>query len=135
MIGPAARRAWAGWLLIPIAALILGASVDPSALPFTNAEKLSAVFLLDGQAYFGHVDDPPWSDWITLTDGYYFEDARKTTTDLPVGLLKRGNELHQPADGMRIRRDKVLAVERVSLDSPVARAIEAQRAIERGAGR
>ena len=125
----------ARWLVIPIAALLLGASVDPGALPFTNTEKLSAVFLLDGQAYFGHVDDPPWSDSITLTDAYYFEDARKTTTELPVGLLKRGNELHQPADGMHIRRDKVLAIERVSLDSPVARAIEAQRAIERGAAR
>ena len=123
---------WVRWLIVPFAALVIGAAVDPAALPFTNSEKLSAVFLLDGQAYFGHLDDPPWSDSVTLTDVYYLEDARKTTTDLPVGLLKRGNELHQPADGMHIRRDKVLVIERVSLDSPVARAIEAQRAIDRG---
>jgi hypothetical protein len=32
---------------------------------------------------------------------------------------------------MRIRRDKVLVVEHVTLDSPVARAIAAQRAIGR----
>jgi hypothetical protein len=32
---------------------------------------------------------------------------------------------------MRIRRDKVLVVERATPDSPVARAIAAQRAIER----
>jgi hypothetical protein len=120
------------WLIVAIVAIVLGATVDPRALPFTGSEKLSAVFLLDGEAYFGHLEDVPWSDTIGLTDVYYLEDARKTTTDLPVGLLKRGAELHAPADGMRIRRDKLLAIERVGPDSLVARAIEAQRAVERG---
>lgn len=120
------------WVLIPaIAGVMAGATVDPLALPFSGTEKLSAVFLIDGEAYFGHLDDVPWSDTVGLTDVYYLEDASKTTTDLPVGLLKRGGELHQPADGMRIRRDKVLAIERVRLDSPLALAIEAQRALER----
>ena len=125
----------ARWLIVPFAALILGATVDPWALPFSGTEKLSAVFLLDGQAYFGHLEDVPWSDSVNLTDAYYFEDARKTTTELPVGLLKRGGELHQPADGMQIRRDKILLIERVGLDSPVARAIAADRAIARDAAR
>jgi len=127
-------RRWtvARWLAVILLAVALGASVDPTALPFSGTEKLYAVFLLDGQAYFGHLEDVPWSDSVDLTDVYYFDDARKTTTDLSVGLLKRGTELHAPADGMRIRRDKVLAIERVGLDSPVARAIEAQRAIDRG---
>lgn len=120
------------WVLVIAAAVFTGATVDPAALPFSGTEKLSAVFLLDGEAYFGHLDDAPWSDSVTLTDVYYLEDARKTTTDLAVGLLKRGGELHQPADGMHIRRDKVLGIERVSLDSPLARAIEVQRTLDRG---
>jgi hypothetical protein len=119
------------WVIVAIVAIVLGATVDPRTLPFTGSEKISAVFLLDGQAYFGHLEDVPWSDSIGLTDVYYLDDASKTTTDLPVGLLKRGSELHAPADGMRIRRDKVLAIERVGPDSPVARAIEAQRAVDR----
>ena len=125
----------ARWLAVVVLAIALGATIDPTALPFSGTEKLSAVFLLDGQAYFGHLEDVPWSDSVQLTDVYYFDDARKTTTDLSVGLLKRGTELHLPADGMHIRRDKVLAIERVGLDSPVARAIEAQRAIDRGAAK
>ena len=125
----------ARWLAVVVLAIALGATVDPAALPFSGTEKLYAVFLLDGQAYFGHLEDVPWSDSVELTDVYYFDDARKTTTDLSVGLLKRGTELHAPADGMRIRRDKVLAIERVGLDSPVARAIEAQRSIDRGAAK
>ena len=132
---PSPWRAWSLSLAVPLAALILGASVDPAALPFTGNEKLYGVFLLDGQAYFGHLDDVPWSDMITLSDVYYLEDARKTTTELAVGVLKRGGELHQPADAMRIRRDKVLGIERVSLGSPLGRAIQVQRAIDRTAPR
>ena len=128
-------RRWTARLAVPVLALVLGASIDPADLPFTGSEKLYGVFLLDGQAYFGHLDDVPWSGTITLTDVYYLEDARKTTTELAVGLVKRGGELHQPADAMRIQRNKVLGIERVSLGSPLARAIEVQRAIERSAPR
>jgi len=126
------RRFIALWLLLPaLLGAILATALDPRALPFTGHEQISAVFLLDGQAYFGHLEDVPWSGTITLRDVYYFEDARKVTTDLPLALVKRGNELHQPADAMRIRRDKVLVVERVNLDSAVGLAIAAQRALDR----
>jgi hypothetical protein len=110
---------------------LLGAGLDPQGLPFIGSERLSAVFLLDGQAYFGHLEDTPWSGTIVLRDVYYINDASKVTTDLPVGLLKRGNELHQPVDVMYIRRDKVLAVERVTLGSPVGLAIAGQRSLDR----
>jgi hypothetical protein len=111
--------------------VVLGAAVDPQGLPFVGSERLSAVFLLDGQAYFGHLDDTPWSGTVVLRDVYYINDASKVTTDLPVGLLKRGSELHQPVDVMYIRRERVLAVERVTLGSPIGQAIAAQRTLER----
>ncbi|HEY6204380.1 MAG TPA: hypothetical protein VI056_15265 [Candidatus Limnocylindria bacterium] len=113
--------------------VFLGAGLDVQALPFVGSERLSAVFLLDGQAYFGHLEDTPWSGTIVLRDVYYINDASKVTTDLPVGLLKRGSELHQPVDVMYIRRDKVLAIERVTPASPVGLAIASQRALDRGA--
>ncbi|HYK97305.1 MAG TPA: hypothetical protein VEU77_02830 [Candidatus Acidoferrales bacterium] len=111
----------------------LGAAVDPQSLPFIGTERISAVFLLDGQAYFGHLEDTPLSGTIVLRDVYYLNDASKITTDLPVGLLKRGNELHQPVDVMYIRRDKVLAIERVTPGSPIGLAIAAQRSLDRTA--
>lgn len=129
---PVARRFIALWVIAPaILGAVFAGAMDPRALPFTGHEQLSAVFLLDGQAYFGHLEDVPWSGTITLRDVYYFEDASKVTTDLPLALVKRGSELHQPVDVMRIRRDKVLVVERVSLDSAVGRAIASQRALDR----
>ncbi len=128
------RRALALWVLpAALAGVLLGASLDPRAFPFFGAERISGVFLLDGQAYFGHLEDLPWSGTIVLRDVYYINDASKVTTDLPVGLVKRGSELHQPVDVMYIRRDKVLAVEVVTLGSPVGKAIAAQRALDRSA--
>lgn len=124
-------RRFGPWILAAvIAGGVLGAAVDPASLPFVGKEQISAVFLLDGEAYFGHLQDLPWSGTIVLRDVYYLNDASKVTTDLPVGLVKRGNELHQPVDVMYIRRDKVLAVERVTLTSPIGQAIAAERALD-----
>lgn len=126
----------AAWAMVPVLlGALLSTVFDPVALPFSGTERISAVFLLDGQGYFGHLEDVPWSGTINLRDVYYFEDARKVTTDLPLALVKRGGELHQPADVMRIRRDKVLFIERVSLNSAVAQAISAQRALDRSASK
>jgi hypothetical protein len=120
------------WLALPVAAGALAAtSIDANALPFSGRERLAAVFLLDGQAYFGHLEENALSGTLVLRDVYYFADASKTTADLQIALTKRGSEVHQPVSEMRIRRDKVLVVEHVTQSSPVARAIAAQRAIER----
>lgn len=127
------RRLIVGWLVAAVLGLVIAASTDLTALPFSGNEKISAVFLLDGQAYFGRLHDVPWSSTVSLTEVYYFDDARRAPTDLAVALVRRGAELHQPADGMQIRREKILAIERVSLDSAVGRAIAAQRALERPA--
>lgn len=119
------------WVVAPI---LLGtyaaAIVDPGLLD--GREHLSAVFLADGQAYFGHLEENALSGTLVLRDVYYFQDARNTTADYAAALTKRGTEVHEPASEMRIRREHVLAVERVGPDSPVARAIAAQRALEVG---
>jgi len=113
-----------------LAGAILAANVDLTALPLLGSERLTAVFLVDGQGYVGHLEDVAWSDVLTLRDVYYFQDARSSTTNLPLALAKRGGEVHGPADGVRIRRERVLAVERVGPGSPAARAIRTQRGLE-----
>jgi hypothetical protein len=125
------RRALA-WTLGPLfAGVVIAGALDPRGLPFVGTERISAVFLLDGEAYFGHLEDVPWSSTLVLRDVYYVNDATKVTTDLPVGLVKRGGELHQPVDVMYIRRDKVLAIERVTAASPIGVAIATQRTLDR----
>jgi len=124
------------FVLVPILiGTFLGGAVDPQSLPFVGSERISAVFLLDGQAYFGSLEDSPLSGTIVLRDVYYLNDASKVTTDYPLGLVKRGNELHQPVDVMYIRRDKAVAIERVTLASPIGQAIASERALNRAAAK
>lgn len=119
---------WLRWLVIPaVAGALVGSSVDPRHLPLLSGERIDAVLLKDGQAYFGHLEDFGLSDSVTLRDVYYFQDARATTTNLPVALIQRGSELHAPADGMRIRRDRILAIEHVGKGSAVTQAVLVQR--------
>jgi hypothetical protein len=126
-----ALRWGARWVAVPaILGALVSANIDVRALPLVGPERETAVLFLDGQAYFGHLDDSGESGMLTLRDVYYFQDAKGATTGLPVTLVARGVEAHEPADGMRINRDRVLAVERVRADAAVARAIEAERALK-----
>lgn len=124
-------RAWfMRWVFAPfVAAGLLWSVADRSSIPVIGTAQLSAVVLLDGQAYFGRLRDVPWSDTLLLRDAYYLQDARDLTTDTPVALVRRGTEVHKPAQAMSIRRDKVLLVERISPTAPVALAILADRTL------
>jgi hypothetical protein len=120
------------WIGLPLVlGVFVSGNVDVRSLPLFGSERLSAILFQDGQAYFGHLDDSGESGTLILRDVYYFADAKSGPTGLAVGLVKRGTEAHEPADGMRINRDKVLAVEQVGLTSPVAQAIEVEREIAR----
>jgi hypothetical protein len=120
------------WLVLPAAlGVFIAGNVDVRSLPLVGAERESAVLLQDGQAYFGHLDDSGESGMLLLRDVYYFQDANGSPTGVSVALVRRGNEAHDPADGMRINRDKVLAVEQVGPTSAVAQAIAVQRELAR----
>ena len=116
------------WIAVPLVmGIFVSANLDLGSLPFIGPERMSAVLFLDGQAYFGHLDDSGESGTLVLRDVYYFKNSEGGVTGVPVGLVRRGTEAHEPADGMRINRDRILAIERVGLGSAVAKAIQAER--------
>jgi hypothetical protein len=116
------------WVALPLlAGVFVSANVDLRSLPVVGPERMSAVLFLDGQAYFGHLDDSGESGTLVLRDVYYFKNSTGSVTGVPVGLVRRGTEAHEPADGMRINRDRILAVERVGPGSAVAQAIDVER--------
>jgi hypothetical protein len=104
-----------------------------------------AVFLTNGQVYFGKVSAN--GNWVKLTDIYYLQandnlqqaataDQSKnanpsgTTTANPqnqIQLVKLGSELHGPEDVMYIEKDKVLFWENMKDDSQVVQAINKSR--------
>ncbi len=123
---------WLRWLLpwvaLPLVlGIVVSGNIDVRSLPLLGPERMSVVVLVDGESYFGHLDDSGESGTLLLRDVYYFKNSAGGTTGVAVGLVRRGTEAHAPADGMRINRDHVLAVERVGNSSAVAQAIQVER--------
>lgn len=91
-------------------------------------DSVHAVFLTNGQVYFGEIKDTSVNT-IVLENIYYLQsDKRAQAADLnkqsDVKLIKLGKELHGPEDKMLINRDNVLFVERLRDDSKVVKAID-----------
>jgi hypothetical protein len=112
-----------------VVGIVVSANMEARSLPLIGPERETAVLFLDGQAYFGHLDDSGENGTLVLRDVYYFKSSNGGVTGVPVGLVRRGTEAHEPADGMRINRDRILAIERVGPTSAVAQAIQVERGL------
>jgi len=93
-----------------------------------------AVFLTNGQVYFGEVTKMN-NDVVILKDIYYLQvvtqplqrsqqgEEATQETEQRLTLVKLGNEIHGPQDEMTINRDHVIIVEDLKDDSRVVQAI------------
>lgn len=94
----------------------------------SRSTEWQAVFLTNGQVYFGHISSENNRE-ITLEDIYYLQISNPLQQDgqpAPKGelsLVKLGNELHGPKDIMFINRDQVLFTEDLRDDGKVVGAI------------
>jgi hypothetical protein len=99
-----------------------------------DESTLQAVFLSDGQVYFGKITETDARN-ITLEEVYYLqqdqdlqageaESTQAPATASNLSLVKLGNsELHLPKDKMVINRDQVLFWENLKDESPVVKAV------------
>lgn len=98
-----------------------------------KSNEYQAVFLSNGQVYFGKLTDLNHK-YVTLTDIYYLQVQQgsngslqnasgSSTSDSQVSLAKLGSELHGPEDKMSISSDQVLFWENMKTDSKVVQAI------------
>ena len=92
-----------------------------------------AVFLTNGQVYFGHLTDNQNNKYLKLTNIYYLQignslqstnETKKEDQAQNLNLIKLGNELHGPKDEMIINRDQVLFWENLKDDSKVVNSIK-----------
>lgn len=96
-----------------------------------KGKQYQALFLTNGQVYFGHLDQVD-SSYVKLNDIYYLQvqqqvqpDANKNSTQQPqISLAKLGGELHGPEDVMYVNRDQVLFWENLKNDGKVVKAIQ-----------
>jgi hypothetical protein len=93
--------------------------------------KYQAIFLTNGQVYFGHVSGVD-NQYVKLANIYYLQvqqqvqptDNKNNNNQQPqVSLTKLGSELHGPQDTMYISRQQVLFWENLKDDGKVVQAI------------
>jgi hypothetical protein len=106
----------------------------------TSSSGYQAVFLTNGQVYFGKLASSD-SDYPTLTDIYYLQvvqpplqgqqtagQAAQGQQQPQISLVKLGNELHGPVDLMHIAKNQILFYEDMKSDSQVVKAIQSYKA-------
>ena len=109
--------------------------IDRNLLPgaTTFKSEWQAVFLTNGQVYFGQVTKMD-VEFIHLDDIYYLQVVNLQDTigqppdvqqqpEQRLTLIKLGNEIHGPQDKMLINRDHIVIIEDLKDDSRVVTAI------------
>lgn len=97
-----------------------------------DSSKYQAVFLTNGQVYFGKLETVN-SGYMRLSDIYYLQTSSTTKTDSSiqastsnasnVELIKLGSEVHGPTDEMVINKDQILFFENLKKDGNVTASI------------
>lgn len=136
------RKAPQGKLVYVVAAL--GAALllalggwfmwNQSSSALIDSGKYQAVFLTNGQVYFGKLDRVG-DDYYTLEKIFYLqateqagnnpqEASDQTEPSNDVQLIKLGTEVHGPEDEMVIGREQVLFYENLKDDGSVVKSIK-----------
>jgi len=151
-----ARSSKGPWIILAVVVLVViilgllfrdklfGSNSGGDAVVTKNPSGYQAVFLTNGQVYFGTVSDPA-NIFVTLNDIFYLqvvqpplqgtlpEDQAVPAEQQPqISLVKLGNELHGPVDEMHINRDQILFYEDLKEDGQVVQAIKAYKANPQG---
>lgn len=117
--------------------LFTGTGGEKSAMNATKPSGYQAVFLTNGQVYFGKLSDVE-SSYVTLKDIYYLQvgpaqgSGSATNTPQNITLVKLGQELHGPVDEMHISRSQILFYEDLKAEGNVVSAIMKDKAAGQG---
>jgi hypothetical protein len=121
---------FAGTVLI-VALLVLLYFGGAKEQNYVDKTKEQAVFLSNGQVYFGKIKSVN-KEYVDLQQIYYLnvnqqvqpnQKTDNTAANQSVSLVKLGCELHGPTDRMIINRDQVTFWENLKTDGQVTKAI------------
>lgn len=118
---------WIVGLLTVWAAFALGLN-STSDFPPVPGSQWQAVFLSNGQVYFGKLDNYD-INYVTLSDVYYLRTASElnSTGASNLNLIKLGGEVHGPQDTMYIPKSNLLYWENMKDDSRVVQTINSTK--------
>jgi hypothetical protein len=97
--------------------------------PPVGHARYQAVFLTNGQTYFGRYYDR-LGPYVKVEDAFYIQQIPSQTQGAPADtkIVRRGTELHQPPGEMLIPKSAVLFVEDLRADSQVAQFMDKELA-------
>ncbi|HEY8786303.1 MAG TPA: hypothetical protein VIN63_07490 [Candidatus Limnocylindria bacterium] len=90
----------------------------PSAAELIDRNAYQAVFLTNGQTFFGKLQ-AQGDDWFAMTDIFYVSVPEQGSPQ----IIKRGNELQGPKEPMIISKVQVLFIENLRDDGDIVTAI------------
>lgn len=95
-----------------------------------DKNKWQAVFLNNGQIYFGHLNETN-KDYMILSDVYYLKVSPQAQSSQQsqqpqqqINLVKLGEEIYGPEDTLYIFKSQITHWENIKLLSPVSQAIK-----------
>jgi hypothetical protein len=90
-------------------------------VPSLGRAQYQAVFLANGQTYFGRYYDRLGA-YAKIEDVYYLQQVQSSDTNAPADtkIVRRGQELHEPTSRMLIPKSAILFVEDLTDASPIA---------------
>lgn len=134
------------YAIVALAIVLIGVKIALIQDNFEDAipsDQYQAVFLTNGQVYFGHLI-PMGNAYFRLEDVYYIrQDATATgagttdttadttntngSTDSQFSVIRLGEEIHQPDNLMIINKEDVMFWENLQTDSRVVDAIAQEK--------
>lgn len=125
---------WVLYAIVIIALIYLlyatkGFGIWKNAGTGIEKSKYQAVFMANGQVYFGKLN-MTGDKMATLDDIYYLQvqqvqpKAETQSQQSKLTLIKLGNEIHAPEDKMYINTDQILFLENLKDEGKVVQAIK-----------
>lgn len=108
--------------------VLAGMGLVPTfTFPPVDSNKWQAVFLTNGQVYFGHLKEAG-RDHVSLNEIYYLRVSQELQppSDQPqtsINLVKLGDEIHGPEDSMYVPKSQIIFWENMRDDSAVVQVI------------
>ena len=90
-------------------------------VPAIGRAQYQAVFLANGQTYFGRYYDRLGA-YAKIEDVYYLQQVTNADPNATADtrIVRRGRELHEPSSRMLVPKSAILFVEDLTIESPIA---------------
>jgi len=129
---PAMRRVpFVGILVALVVVLGTSALVEwwDFTLPAIGGARYQAVFLANGQTYFGHYVDR-LGPYVKIENAFYIQQTPSEDEEQPAQskIVRRGSELHHPSAFVLVPKSAILFVEDLRADSSVAQFMDRELA-------